>query len=291
MHGSLARALPTLCFTVLLPAMLPACSPAPVSVQINAPPPGGGSPPGPPSPPSPPTPTSSWSCNFPDAPTDCGFVLQAAAADRAMIVAPGRAGPTAVELTTEPGDINLFGSGVDERADLALPPSAAYCNQGQEEWWADSLMFPDGYVIPLAQLTGLNWGVVFDFHNSGGSGQANFQIVSLPTGLELWIAGGPQVVNSPSDPGFYRVAIGAVQFDVWYDFVYHVLWSSGSDGYFQAWLDGKQVMSYSGATLYAGQSCYLKLANYHTPLGLPVSVIHSRVMRGATQAGVQLPAG
>jgi len=28
-------------------------------------------------------------------------------------------------------------------------------------------------------------------------------------------------------------------------------WSSGSDGYFQAWLDGKQVMSYSGATLYA----------------------------------------
>jgi len=50
-------------------------------------------------------------------------------------------------------------------------------------------------------------------------------------------------------------------------------------------------MSYSGATLYAGQSCYLKLANYHTALGLPVSVIHSRVMRGPTQAGVQLPAG
>jgi len=288
MHGSLARALLTLGFTVFLPAILPACSPAPVSVQINAPPAAAGSPPGPP---SPPTPTSSWSCNFPYAPTDCGFVLQAAAPDRAMIVAPGRAAPTAVELTTEPGDINLFGSGVDERADLALPPSAAYCHQGQEEWWANSLMFPDGYVIPLAQLLGLNWGVVFDFHNTGGSGQANFQIVSLPTGLELWIAGGPQVVNSPSDPGFYRVAIGAVQFDVWYDFVYHVLWSSGSDGYFQAWLDGKQVMSYSGATLYAGQSCYLKLANYHTALGLPVSVIHSRVMRGPTQAGVQLPAG
>jgi hypothetical protein len=69
------------------------------------------------------------------------------------------------------------------------------------------------------------------------------------------------------------------------------LWSSGSDGYFQAWLDGKQVMNYAGPTLYVGQSCYLKLANYHSALGLPVSVIHSRVVRGATEADVQLPAG
>jgi len=218
-------------------------------------------------------------------------VLQAAAPDRAMIVGPGRTGPTAVELTTEPGDINLFGSGADERADLALPPSPAYCNQGQQEWWAHSLMFPSGYVIPLLQSLISNWGVVFDFHNTGATGQANFQVVSLPTGLELWVAGGPKVVNSPRDPDFYRLPIGAVQFDVWYDFVYHVLWSSGSDGYLQAWLDGKQVMSYSGPTLYVGQSCYLKLADYHTALGLPVSVIHSRVMRGATQADVQLSAG
>jgi hypothetical protein len=218
-------------------------------------------------------------------------VLQAAAPDRAMIVGPGRAGPTAVELTTEPGDINLFGSGADERADLELPPSGAYCHQGQEEWWAHSLMFPGGYVIPLAGAGRLNWGVVFDFHNTGGSGQANVQIISLPTGLELWVAGGPHVVTMPTDPGLHRVAIGTVQFNVWYDFVYHVLWSSASDGYFQAWLDGKQVLNYSGPTLYAGQSCYLKLANYHTALGLPVSVIHSRVVRGPTEADVQLPSG
>ena len=287
MHGSLARALSTLCLALLLPATLPACSPAPVSVQINSPPAGSGNPPGPPSP----TPTSSWSCNFPYAPTDCGFVLQAAARDRAMIVGPGRTGPTAVELTTEPGDINLFGSGADERADLELPPSPTYCNQGQEEWWAHSLMFPSGYVIPLLQSLVSNWGVVFDFHNTGGSGQANFQIVSLPNGLELWVAGGPQVINGPGEPDFYRLPIGTVQFNIWYDFVYHVLWSSGSDGYFQAWLDGRQVMNYSGPTLYVGQSCYLKLANYHTALGLPVSVIHSRVVRGATEADVQLRCG
>jgi Polysaccharide lyase len=291
MQGSL-----TLCLAVLLTATLAGCSPAPVSVQINSSagagttPAASGAPasgPGTPSSGAGMPPTTSFSCSFPDAPTNCGFVLQAAASDRAMIVGPGRDGPTAVELTTEPGDINLFGSGAAERADLALPPSAAYCNQGQEEWWAHSLMFPGGYVIPLPQLLVWNWGVVFDFHHTGSSGQPNFQIVSLPTGLELWVAGGPSVVNAPA--GSYRVPIGTVQFDVWYDFVYHVRWSSGSDGYFQTWLDGKQVMNYGGPTLYTGQSCYLKLANYHTPLGLPVSVIHSRVIRGATEAEVQLP--
>ena len=294
MHGTLADfRLFTFCLLAL--AMLPGCTPAPVSVQINsgastpssAPgtPPGGSG--GPTSTPT----TASFSCDFPNTPTDCGFVLQAAATDRAMIVGPGRTGPTAVQLTTEPGDINLFGSGAAERADLELPPSSAYCNQGQEEWWAHSVMFPSGYVVPVLDLLVSNWGVVFDFHHTGPTGQANFQVVSLPTGLELWVAGGATVVTGRTDPGFYRVPIGPVQFDAWYDFVYHVLWSSGSDGYFQAWLNGNQVMNFSGPTLYAGQSCYLKLANYHSALGLPVSVIHSRVVRGSSAAAVQLPSG
>src|SRR5207302_756551 len=39
---------------------------------------------------------------------------------------------------------------------------------------------------------------------------------------------------------------------------------------------------------YVGQSCYLKIANYHTELGVPVSVVHSRVVMGHTQADVQI---
>src|SRR5204862_324161 len=98
-------------------------------------------------------------------------------------------------------------------------------------------------------------------------------------------------VNRPTDPGYYSIAIGPIAKNVWYDFVYHVKWSSGSDGLFQAWLNGRQVMNYSGPNLYVGQSCYLKLANYHTPLGVPISVIHSRVVRGTTQADVQIGSG
>jgi hypothetical protein len=234
------------------------------------------------------SPNATWSCEFANSPTDCGFYLQAAASSRATITSPGRDGSTAAELTTQPGDSNLFGSGTAERADVDLGTSASYCNQGQDEWWAHSIMFPQSYVIPPAGAI-WNWGVVFDFHHTGATGQPNFQIASLPTGLEFWVSGGPTVVNGPTDPGFYRAAIGPVTKNVWYDFMYHVKWSSGSDGFFQAWLNGQQLMNYSGATLYVGQSCYLKLANYHTPLGVPIPVIHSRVVRGATQADVQLP--
>src|SRR5256885_7082355 len=71
--------------------------------------------------------------------------------------------------------------------------------------------------------------------------------------------------------------------DLWYDFVYHVRWSSHGDGWFDAWVDDKQIVHYRGPTLYAGQGCYLKLANYHTPVGKPVSVVHARVRRGPTR--------
>ena len=237
------------------------------------------------------SPNAVWSCEFTNSPTDCGLFLQAFASSRATIVSPGRDGPTAVQLITQPGDINIAGSGANERTDLTLSTSSTYCNQGQDEWWAHSLMFPPGYVPPPVASV-WNWGALFDFHNSAaGGGQPNFMVYAAPTGLELHMAGGPNTVNLPSDPGYYSIAIGPITKNVWYDFVYHVKWSSGSDGLFQAWLNGRQVMNYSGPNLYVGQSCYLKIANYHTELGLPVSVVHSRVVLAHTQADVQIGSG
>ncbi|TLZ29790.1 MAG: PASTA domain-containing protein [Gammaproteobacteria bacterium] len=234
------------------------------------------------------SPNAVWSCEFTNSPTDCGLYLEAVASNRATIVSPGRDGPTAVQLTTQPGDINIAGSGSNDRADLVLARSSTYCNQGQDEWWAHSLMFPPGYVPPPVASV-WNWGALFDFHNSSpGGGQPNFMVYATPTGLELHMAGGPNTVNLPSDPGYYSIVIGPITKNVWYDFVYHVKWSSGADGLFQAWLNGQQVMNYSGANLYVGQSCYLKIANYHTELGVPVSVVHSRVVMGHTQADVQI---
>lgn len=234
-----------------------------------------------------------FACSFANAPTDCGFAEQAYALPRASVVSTvARDGLTALRLHTEPGDSNVAGSGSAERDDLALAPSASYCNPGQEEWWAHSILFPSDYVDPPQSTdTTWNWATVFDFHNtSPGGGQANFQINAMPatalysdrpTGLNFQLAYGDQ-----TNPTVYSAPIGPVLRNTWYDFVYHVKWSSAADGYFTAWVNGVQKMDYHGPTLYPGQGCYLKLANYHSPFGQPSSVIHDRVLRGTTATAV-----
>jgi hypothetical protein len=239
-------------------------------------------------------PAAGFSCTFAISPSDCGFYEQARAPGRATLVTPGRQGGSAVRLRTHPGDINVHGSGRAERADLVLSQAATDCYQGREQWWAHSILFPDDYVDPPASTPSeWNWGVVFDFHNSApGGGQANFQINAMPvtaiaadrpTGLSFQVAYGTQ-----ANPTLHRAPIGPVVRNVWYDFVYHVKWSSGADGYITAWVNGALKMDYRGPTLYAGQGCYLKLANYHSAFGRASSVIHDRIVRGATAEAVAL---
>jgi len=237
--------------------------------------------------PTPPAGTTSFLCSFSSSPRECGFGEQSKVAGRATLTSVARDGGTAALLRTQPGDNNVFGSGVYERDDLSLTQSSTGCSQGQTQWWAHSMRFPNEYVVPPSGSV-WNWGVVFNFHHTGPTGQANFQIVSLPTGLAFWVAGGATVVNGPSDPGHFAAPIGPVVKNTWYDFVYNVRWSSGSDGFIKGWVNGVLKLNYQGPTLYTGQGCYLKLANYHTALGVPVSIIHDRVVRGTSGAAVAL---
>jgi hypothetical protein len=215
-------------------------------------------------------------CTFANSPTDCGFELQAKAPSRASIVNFGRDGGTAVRLRTEPGDNNVVGSGAMERTDLWLSQSATGCYEGREQVWEHSIMFPDDFAIPTWHMY-----VVFDFHNfPNTSGQANFH-VNFENGVLIFRGFG----GATQSGGLYKATIGAVTKNVWYDFVYHVKWSSGSDGFFKAWVDGVQKLDHRGPTVYTGQGCYLKLANYHVPiaptglLGPASSVIHDRIIR------------
>jgi hypothetical protein len=228
-----------------------------------------------------------FSCNFEKSWSECGFAGQAKAAARAAMV--NAAGIRGVRLRTEPGDFGIAGSGGAERADLALSQEATGCAQGAEQWWAHSILFPDDYVAPVATSADpWAWGVVFNFHHTGSQGQANFQIEALPgqAGLRFAISAGPQISSGAPDSPTLRWPIGQILKNSWYHFLYHVKWSSGGDGVFDAWVNGERKLAHRGATLYAGQGCYLKLANYHTPVGQPVSVIHARVLRGATRESV-----
>ena len=220
-----------------------------------------------------------FSCSFTSAPVNCGFFEESAVPGRATIVNIGRDGPTSVRLHTEPGDNNVYGSGLNERDDLSMSQAATNCYAGQDQWWAHSILFPDDWVP-----SGGWGGVVFDFHNtSSGPGQANLEIDAGPNGMNFSGYGGAVPYPTWRAPD-YSASIGPIVKNVWYDFVYHVKWSSGSDGFFYAWVNGVQKLAYTGPTLYTGQGCYLKLANYHSPTGQPSSIIHDRVIRGSTSS-------
>jgi hypothetical protein len=269
-----------------------------------------------------------FSCSFENAPADCGFVEEAkqpprqndedsdddnddvaesggARRDdrpvakqakhnrgiRAKLRHVARDGKRSVRLHTEPGDTDVAGSGANgERNDLRLASIATDCFEGQEQWWAHSVLFPNDYVVPPPGA----WGVVFAFHHNGPVGQANFHVDAAFEGLRLRGYGGETVNTGENSVGEYLSDWLGAEKNVWHDFVYQVRWSSFSDGFFIAWLRkgsepiGRKVLEHHGPTLYRGQGCFLKLANYHLAFGEPTSVIHDRVIRGTTPESVSL---
>src|SRR5262245_25656991 len=215
-----------------------------------------------------------WACHFETTPVDCGFQLQAGSANRATSIV-GRTGK-GTQLTTQPGDNNIAGSGDMERADIWLTQEKTECYEGRDQWWTHSLLLPGDFAMPTWQMY-----VVMDFHHTGSTGQANVQMNFQDGRLQLR-------VNAQG--AAKQFDLGTVNKGQWYEFVYHVKWSSKNDGFLDAWMNGKRKVSYQGPTLYAQQGCYLKLANYHTPVCEPYpgcsgpssSVVHDRVILATT---------
>lgn len=195
---------------------------------------------------------------------------------RSFFVAPARSGKYAIALITQPGDDEVHSSGKWERNDLQLAPSSEYCNDGQEEWWAVSVRFPDLYVE--SEL-----GTVMNFHHNGSGSQANFHVMAA--GSELEFVG---FYGDPLDPQEYYAPIGPLVRNMWYDFVYHVKWTAGEEGFMTAWVNGKRLLEHKGPTLYPGISCYLKLSNYHAPTGYASITVFDRVIRGTSAVAVSL---
>jgi hypothetical protein len=223
---------------------------------------------------------SDFFCSFENSPQDCGFREQAKVPGRATLTSVSRAGSRGVRLQTQPGDSAVSGSDTWERDDLTLDQSTSGCYAGAEQWWSHSLFFPSDYVVSS------QGNVVAAFHHTGGEGQANFQILAMPDGLRFTGAGGSTIATNSRSPGYHSTMLGQLVKNQWYDFVYHVKWSSGSDGFMFAWVNGVQKMAYRGPTLYTGQGCYLKLANYHGATGTAISLVHDRVVRGKSAAAV-----
>jgi hypothetical protein len=220
-------------------------------------------------------------CTFRRA-NDCGFREQSKVPGRAHLVDTARDGNTALRLFTQVGDSNVSGSGIHERNDLTTTQSQTDCYEGRTQWWAHSTLFPDDFIVPPSNGTH-QWNVFFQFHQTSSTGQPNMvaEVVSSANGgLRFRIYGG--YGNRA------HIKLGPIRKNVWYDFVYHIRWSSESDGFFEAWINGRKVATVRGPTLYPGQGCYLKLSNYHSAMGQNNGVIHDRVIRGTTPQSVAL---
>jgi len=192
-------------------------------------------------------------------PEEYGLVVQAKERSRVTLV--NVQSRRAVRLLTSPGDNNVVGSGDMERCDLS-GHSRVY-NEGVEQWWSLSLLFPDDFQFPTWQNYNLQ-----GFHHTGSTGSGNFRIgfergAGLPTTSPgTWVLRGHGGTQNQTQ---FIQPIGVPVRNTWYDFVYHVKWSA-TVGFFDVWLNGVRKLSHRGPTLYVGQGAYAKFANYHTPV-------------------------
>lgn len=81
--------------------------------------------------------------------------------------------------------------------------------------------------------------IITQWHQGSGSGS--------PTTV-LVVENGEFILHM----GSARLNLGKMAKDVWHQFVFHVVHSSGSDGLVEVWLNGNKVASKSGATIKSG---------------------------------------
>lgn len=221
------------------------------------------------------------------------FIVQAKDPSRVSIIDTDRG--KALRLTTLPGDDNVAGSGEMQRCDVYLAETGSQDPQvfkeGEEQWWSLSIQFPNDFVFPKWHRYALA-----GFHHTGSTGQGNFTL-GFTKGAKDSDPGilGFQGFGGVQDQGQFGSYIDSALKGLWYEFVYHVKWSSTA-GFFDAWVNGKRKLSHVGPTLYAGQGVYFKLANYHSPLcdpypacignDPPSSVIYGKIVRGKTALSV-----
>jgi len=124
------------------------------------------------------------------------------------------------------------------RSEITFP---GITDQG-EKWYGYSTYFES---IPLGG------GHVVQWHPNNSTGSAT---------LSLWTGDGKfMVVRNPSGTNVntYQSNTQTIVAKRWYDIVWHVKWSSSSDGLIEMWIDGVKYFSYTGVTAQTG--VYFKL--------------------------------
>jgi Polysaccharide lyase/Bacterial Ig domain len=201
------------------------------------------------------------------------YGVQAAASDRVRVVtSPKRQGNYAARFEVRPGD-RAWSDDPGERAEVLIPQWDTDGYEGREQFWAWSTYFDPTFQSDESTA----WNYFVQFHNTSATGQANVGFISNGRYLQFRVCNGdPNNVTCR-----YWVLDSNRQNGRWYDFVFHVKWSSDPGvGFVEIWKDGSVVVSKTAiATLYSGQGVYLKQGYYRAPNYPSTAILYQDGMR------------
>ena len=135
-------------------------------------------------------------------------------------------------------------------------PVAGSSHNGDEFWVGTSLYFPSGYQpTPCTPDNDCYANSIFEMHApSGQQEQAPLHLIinmkiGSAYGLTQSVPGFMLDLHTQStgyNPRMFR--LGDFVTGRWVDFVFHIKWSSASDGIYEGWMDGVKSFSWTGQT-------------------------------------------
>ena len=193
---------------------------------------------------------------------------QMVSADRLQVVpSPARQGSYAIKVTVRQGDNPINASG--NRNELVRMTNE---KEGDEYFYRWSTMFASDF--PSAKT----WQLFTQWHHSGNTGSPPMEFYVNGETIYLRVSGSTVVWSTPLVRG------------QWQDFIFHVKWSSKPGvGFVELHLNGQLVLPKRyAATMYAGQTNYLKVGLYRNSTVAPVGVVyHDGWIQGRSLQDVQ----
>jgi hypothetical protein len=140
-----------------------------------------------------------------------------------------RSGAHSVEITIHEGDIDRPGD-ADTRVERDELDSGHFTLRGQDAWYGFSFLIPKDFPILDNRLV---------------IGSCKQSDVSRPLTAQRF-RNGKHTLTVESQGRKKTYDLPPIPLGKWVDMIYHARYSPGEDGIFQVWMDGKEVVSYTG---------------------------------------------
>jgi len=182
-----------------------------------------------------------------------------------------RSGTHSAEITVREGDIDAAGDD-GTRVERAELDSGHFPLRGREAWYGFSLLVPKDFPLVDDRL------VIASCKQSD---------VSRPIVAQRFRNGLHTVtVESQGHKESYKLP--PIPLGQWIDMIYHVRYSTGTDGLVEIWMNGKKVVTYSGSAAdpTAKNAFYHKIGLYRDRLNVPMTIYYDNYSMGGSKDAV-----